>query len=118
LADSLVDAHMHLAHALVRYLGLSSPAELAPFGIGSAGTLVDLLSRFSTNALTLSEPALAPIGVYASPAVALLNHSCQPNAAAVFPELGTASGEVRVRVVAMRDIRPGDEVRHYGKRRS
>lgn len=38
---------MHLAHALVRYLGLSSPADLAPYGIHSPGDLVDLLSRVS-----------------------------------------------------------------------
>jgi hypothetical protein len=102
---------MHLAHALVRYLGLSSPAELAPFGIASAGALVDMLSRFATNALGLSDPALAPLGVYASPPVALLNHACAPNAAAVFPELGAEPGrEVRVRVVAIRDIAAGEEI--------
>jgi hypothetical protein len=111
LAPSSVEAHMHLAHALVRYLGLSSPAELTPFGIASAGALVDVLSRFATNALGLSDPALAPLGVYASPPVALLNHACAPNAAAMFPELGAEPGrEVRVRVVAIQDIAAGEEI--------
>lgn len=41
------ESHTHLAHSVVRYLGVSSPAELAPFGLSSAGDLVDLISRVS-----------------------------------------------------------------------
>lgn len=42
---------MHLAHSLIRYLGLSSPADLAPFGISSPGDLVDLLSRVRSSSI-------------------------------------------------------------------
>lgn len=36
--------HTHLAHAIVRYIGLSSPQDLAEYGIHSAAELVDLIS--------------------------------------------------------------------------
>jgi hypothetical protein len=111
LGPSQTESHTYLAHALVRYLGASSPADLAPFGLTSPIAIVDLLSRFATNALTLSTPALAPIGVFVSPVVALFNHNCVPNAAVVFPELGNQTGkEVTAIVIALRDISPGEEV--------
>ena len=37
--------HTHLAHAIVRFLGLTSPQELAEYGIFSTADLVDLVSR-------------------------------------------------------------------------
>ena len=37
--------HTHLAHAIVRFLGLTSPQELAEYGMFSAADLVDLVSR-------------------------------------------------------------------------
>ena len=45
LQSSSFELHTHLSHALVRYLGLSSPEELAGFGLTSAGDLVDFISR-------------------------------------------------------------------------
>ena len=45
LQSSSFELHSHLSHALVRYLGLSSPEELAGFGLTSAGDLVDFISR-------------------------------------------------------------------------
>jgi hypothetical protein len=45
LPPGSAESHAHMAHSLVRYLGLESPSDLAPFGINSPGDLVDLLSR-------------------------------------------------------------------------
>lgn len=40
-----VEAHTHLAHSVVRYLGLTAPSELEEYGIMSAGDLVNVISR-------------------------------------------------------------------------
>lgn len=47
LPSSATEIHTHLAHSLVRYLGIASPAELAQYGLTSAGDLVDIVSRVS-----------------------------------------------------------------------
>jgi hypothetical protein len=47
LQPSAYELHTHLAHALVRYLGLSSPEEMAGYGLTSVADLVDLISRVS-----------------------------------------------------------------------
>jgi hypothetical protein len=62
-------------------------------------------AQLQVNSFTLSSPSLSPIGVAMSPLIAMANHSCDPNAVVVFPEGGGA-----MRVVAIRDILPGDEV--------
>ncbi|KAG1735648.1 uncharacterized protein EDB91DRAFT_1238225 [Suillus paluster] len=85
LQPRVVENNTHLAHSLVRYLGLSSPRELSKFGILSAGDLTDLISRFVTNTFALTSPSLTPVGVSVSPLVALFNHSCDPGAVIVFP---------------------------------
>ena len=43
------ESHTHLAHAVIRYLGLTAPEELVPFGINSAAGIVDLISRVSLH---------------------------------------------------------------------
>lgn len=48
LQPRVVENSTHLAHSLIRYLGLSSPGDLSEFGILSAGDLTDLISRVST----------------------------------------------------------------------
>ncbi|KAM5533874.1 hypothetical protein V8D89_012414 [Ganoderma adspersum] len=113
LQPSSFESHTHLAHSLVRYLSLASPQELAPYGLTSAGDLVDLISRFTTNTFTLTTPALAPIGICVSPMVAFVNHSCDPNAVIVFPRADSASPaeEPRLHLVALRNIAPGKEIR-------
>lgn len=49
LPPSAAESHTHLAHAMVQYLGISSPVELTPYGLSSAGDLVDLISRVSVS---------------------------------------------------------------------
>jgi hypothetical protein len=45
LPPEAAESHTHLAHAVIRYLGLTAPEELAPFGINSAAGIVDLISQ-------------------------------------------------------------------------
>ncbi|KAI0635233.1 SET domain-containing protein [Trametes polyzona] len=113
LKPSSFESHTHLAHSLVRYLGVGSPAELQPYGLNSAGDLVDLISRFTTNTFTLTSFSLTPIGICVAPSVAFANHSCNPNAVIVFPRTpGTPSSkEPSLNLIALRDIAPGKEVR-------
>jgi SET and MYND domain-containing protein len=57
---------------------------------------------------------LAPLGVCVSPLVALINHSCEPNAVVVFPRSAKdpANQEPEAQVIAIRDILPDEEVAH------
>ncbi|KAI0076540.1 SET domain-containing protein [Panus rudis PR-1116 ss-1] len=112
LPPTAFESHTHLAHSVVRYLGISSPEDMAPYGLNSAGDLVDLISRFTTNTFTLTSPSLTPIGTSISPTMALVNHSCEPNSVMVFPHTPNtpAIQEPRMHLVAIRDIAPGDEI--------
>ncbi|RXW16968.1 hypothetical protein EST38_g8886 [Candolleomyces aberdarensis] len=107
------EVHTHLAHGVVGYLGLTSPQQLEPYGIHSAADLVDLVSRFTTNTFTVTTPTLSPLGACVAPSVALINHSCDPNAAVVFPRAGgdaDKANEPLLQVIALKYIQPGDEV--------
>ncbi|OAX40443.1 SET domain-containing protein [Rhizopogon vinicolor AM-OR11-026] len=111
LQPRVVENNTHLAHSLVRYLGLSSPGELSKFGISSAGDLTDLISRFVTNTFALTSPSLTPVGVSVSPLVALFNHSCDPDAVIVFPRSSQNSAEEpRMQVIALKNISPHEEI--------
>ncbi|KAN0085790.1 hypothetical protein V8E55_006924 [Tylopilus felleus] len=106
-----VESHTHLAHSLVRYLGLAAPSDLEEYGIMSAGHLVNLISRFITNTVALTSPSLTPIGAAVSPLVALTNHSCVPNAVVVFPRSSKSKlNEPVMNLIALRDIPAGEEV--------
>ena len=133
LPSSATETYTHLAHSLVRYLGISSPVELAQYGLTSAADLVDMVSRvsllpflpplasrdsptcqFTTNALTLTSPSLAPLGVTVSPLIALINHSCDPNAVVVFPRSNNNStNEPMMQLVALRETDENEEVRQF-----
>ncbi|KAH9477693.1 Histone-lysine N-methyltransferase ASHR1 [Psilocybe cubensis] len=103
--------YTQLAHAIVRFLGLESQEELAEYNLNNAGELVDLISRFTTNTFTVSTPALAPLGACVSPLVALINHSCDPNAVVVFPRANSRrEDEPLMQVIALKHIAPDEEV--------
>ena len=54
-----------------------------------------------------------PIGACVSPVVALINHSCDPNAVVVFPRAGGESRkdkEPLMQVIALKNITPDEEV--------
>lgn len=50
------ESHTHLAHAVIRYLGLTAPEELVPFGINDAAGIVDLISRVRPCSVYPFEP--------------------------------------------------------------
>ncbi|GJE86686.1 SET domain-containing protein [Phanerochaete sordida] len=111
LQPSQFESHTHLAHSVVRYIGASGPSDLASFGLHSAGDLVDLISRFTTNTFTLTSYTLSPIGICISPAMALTNHSCDPNAVIVFPRSSKdATKEPQMQLIALRPISQGEEI--------
>ncbi|KAM6501854.1 SET domain containing protein [Amanita muscaria] len=106
------ELHTHLAHALKRYLNLTSPQEMQTYGLASIADLVDLISRFTTNTVVLTTPSLTPIGACISPSIALLNHSCDPNAVIVFPRnsANPKLHEPLLQVIAIKPINPGEEL--------
>ncbi|KAG6328544.1 hypothetical protein ID866_10545, partial [Astraeus odoratus] len=55
IQPSTIEGHAHLAQSVVRYLGLSSPAELEEYGIMSTADLVDFVSRLCNNHATRSD---------------------------------------------------------------
>lgn len=109
-SESMVESHVHLAHALVKFMGIEGPQDLNSYKINSIGELVDLISKFASNSFTLTTPALSPIGVAVCPAAALINHSCDPNVAVVFPRSASTTEEPVLNVVAIQDIPTGSEL--------
>ncbi|KAG6852989.1 hypothetical protein C0991_007705 [Blastosporella zonata] len=109
LQSSSFELHTHLSHALVRYLGISSPEQLSKFELNSPRDLVDIISRFITNTFSVTTPTLTPIGASVSPVVALINHSCEPNAVVVFPR-SSDTPEPLMQVIALRNIEPDEEI--------
>ncbi|TKY89878.1 hypothetical protein EX895_001175 [Sporisorium graminicola] len=92
---------------------------LRTLGIDSATELLDLVCQFSSNSFTLTDSDLNPLGVCMHASMAMINHSCTPNAAVVFPFGGAAkSGQQKWRdgedkimqLVALRAIEPGEEL--------
>ncbi|KAJ7190687.1 hypothetical protein GGX14DRAFT_603642 [Mycena pura] len=113
IKPSAYELHTHLAISLVRYLGLSSPSEIASFGLASGADLADLVSRFVTNTFTVTDASLTPLGSSVSPPVALINHSCDPNAVVVFPRASarpSAAQEPLMHVIALREIAADEEI--------
>lgn len=68
--------------------------------------------QFTTNTFTVSTSSLAPLGSCVSPTVALINHSCDPNAVVVFPRATetTNGDEPLMQVIALKNISVDDEV--------
>nr|GAT60413.1 predicted protein [Mycena chlorophos] len=109
ISPSAQEQHTHLALSLVRFLGLTSPQELAEFGVASGAELARIVAKFTTNTFTLSAPDLTPLGACIAPPVALINHDCQPNAVVVFPGTSKATEPV-MHVITLREIHPGEEI--------
>ncbi|EKM56908.1 uncharacterized protein PHACADRAFT_208075 [Phanerochaete carnosa HHB-10118-sp] len=111
LPPSQFESHTHLAHSVVRYIGASGPSDLASFGLNSAGDLVGLISRFTTNTFTLTSYTLSPVGICISPAMALTNHSCDPNVVIVFPRSSKkVTKEPQMQLIALRSILHEEEI--------
>lgn len=81
------------------------PSDMSDYGFNGVGDVLNLCSAIQVNAFTLTSPSLAPVGMSVSPLLALANHSCEPNAIAVFPKGGRD-----IYLVALNDIPPGEEI--------
>lgn len=92
-----------LAFRVAHFLTLDA---LPSYGFDGASGLLDMVCAYRTNAFTLADAQLDPIGVSVSVPVALFNHACDPNAVVVFPR----AGDRTMRVVAIKPIAPGAEV--------
>ncbi|KAL8279863.1 hypothetical protein RQP46_007713 [Phenoliferia psychrophenolica] len=106
------EQYFQLSVSLAAFVG---PEALSAAGYSSGSDMLDLCSRFASNSFALTTPHLSNVGVTISPLVALLNHSCFPNAVVVFPTRPSASSpspaaRKTMKVVAIRDIRQGEEV--------
>ncbi|KAI3625019.1 hypothetical protein CBS9595_000380 [Malassezia furfur] len=99
-----LEACAQLAFQVAQFV---SPDALPSSGFANARALLDLVCAFQINAFTLADAQLDPIGVSVSVPIALCNHACDPNAVVVFP----VAGQRTMRLVAIRRIAPGDEVR-------
>ncbi|KAF8601577.1 hypothetical protein BDV93DRAFT_524753 [Ceratobasidium sp. AG-I] len=99
-----------LGNTLKTYVSLGPPSseKLDSLGIGSDNDVIDLISKFFTNAFVLTSPDLTPIGWTICPIIALINHSCAPNCAVVFPKARKLP--LQIEVVALRNIKPGEEL--------
>ncbi len=69
LPVSSAELHTRLAHALVQYLGLTSPQDLSEFNIHSAGDLLDLTSRVSAKGANFY---IHHLSICSSPPIVLL----------------------------------------------
>ncbi|GAA5913058.1 hypothetical protein JCM6882_005550 [Rhodosporidiobolus microsporus] len=98
-----------LSVALAQYVGSQ---DLVSKAVGGSGRgMMDFCSRFTSNSFSLTSPSdVTNIGVSISPLTALFNHSCAPNAVVVFPSFPSPSQPRHMEVIALRDIKPGDEV--------
>ncbi|TYJ52653.1 hypothetical protein B9479_006745 [Cryptococcus floricola] len=111
-AMKLGNQTQHLAHYLSASdplqpdsdTSLLEPADMQTYGFNSVAQVMHLCSAMKVNAFTLTSPSLTPIGISISPLLALANHSCAPNAVAVFPRGGR-----EIDLVAISDIAPGSE---------
>ncbi|WFD03578.1 hypothetical protein MOBT1_002271 [Malassezia obtusa] len=104
LSDAQLAECAELAFHVAQFV---SPDALPKYGFANARALLDLVCAYRINAFTLADAQLDPIGVSISVPVALCNHACEPNAVVVFP----VAGQRTMRVVAIRPIEPGEEIR-------
>lgn len=98
-----------LTLAVAQFISGSEPLNSLFPGSDAASItklLLQLADQFGLNSFSLTSPDLSNIGVAVCPTVALINHSCLPNCAVVFPE-GPAK---KMHVIAFLDIEAGQEV--------
>ena len=108
MSASVRDEAATLAYRLARYIG--SEQDLRALGLPSADALMELVCQHETNAFTLADAHLNPLGVCIEPTFALINHSCDPNAVIVFPDRVRGMPS-KMHLVAIRPISAGEEVR-------
>ena len=101
------DEASQVAVRLAQFVG--SEAGLRALGIDRAKSLLELVCQCLTNAFTLTDAQLDPIGAALNPTAALLNHSCTPNTVVVFSS-ATEHARCPMEVVALRDLAEGEPI--------
>ncbi|KAH8920604.1 SET domain-containing protein [Atractiella rhizophila] len=100
MASGQKERYGKLAMALGYYIGPESIKK----NFSEAAELMDFCCQFASNSFSLTSYDLDNIGVAISPAIALINHSCTPNAVVVFPNSS------QMAVVALRQLEDGEEI--------
>ncbi|KAM0791086.1 hypothetical protein ACM66B_004377 [Microbotryomycetes sp. NB124-2] len=108
--DKLVDRDKkeyvkNMVNYVTNYVGVEKTYQAFP----NRHRLTKLVSQWTTNAHCLFSIAGDLIGSTLSPVISLINHSCEANAAIIFPhERGTDHRTIRLR--ALREIQEGEEL--------
>ncbi|CAO1625888.1 unnamed protein product [Parajaminaea phylloscopi] len=88
----------------------ATQALMAGLGLPSAQSVLEVLSRSQTNSFELTSGEQDKIGLTLSPLLAMVNHSCRPNAIVTFPCGPGKAGTKAMKLVAIRELRPDEEV--------
>lgn len=103
---------MDLPIRLAQYLGARPDAQgetnMKELGLTSASQVLDLIGRTTINSFIAYSSDLSTVGIALSTVVAMLNHSCVPNVAIVYPNGPGAKQPMHV--VAIRDIEAEEEL--------
>ena len=107
------DEHLtQLPLRLVDYLGVrdaqAGEGQMKELGFSSAAELLDLVGRTTVNTFVAYSSDLTAVGAALSSVVAMINHSCVPNVAVVYPN--GPGGKQPMHVVSIKDLEPGDEL--------
>lgn len=86
----------------------SDAQALQAIGIDDAAELLEVVIQFTTNSFALTDSDLSCLGICLDTRAAMLNHSCVPNAAIVFPFAGQT--KKMMHLVALKTIEPGEEL--------
>jgi hypothetical protein len=101
----------HSESTVLEHLSILSPKFVVQATVLRLVSNRLVLVQFATNTHSLTTPTLTPIGLAVSPLLALINHSCHPNAVLVFPRSSkSAKREPEMHLVCLQEITPGDEV--------
>ncbi|UZJ56143.1 hypothetical protein CBS101457_005463 [Exobasidium rhododendri] len=107
--ESLAELPLKLAAYLGADDGTQSGKEkMSDLGFTNASELLDTISRTIINTFVVYTSDLTAVGVALSSSVAMINHSCSPNVAVVYPNGPGAKSPMHV--VAIKDLEPGDEL--------
>jgi hypothetical protein len=106
--DNLMQLPLRLAYYLGATPDEAGKAKMTDLGLPTAADVLDLVSRATINSIVAYSSDLSAVGVALSTTAAMINHSCIPNVAIVYPN---GPGAARpMHVVAIRDLEPGDEL--------
>ena len=71
---------------------------------------VNMFGRLACNGFSVCDDELRPIGLSIFPTSSMVNHSCRPNAVAIFDLVGASGAACRINIRAIRPIASGEEV--------